>query len=81
MMYGYENDWGAGSWVFMTLLMLVVAGAVIVSVLALVRSNRANTAAPYAGPGSARRILDERFARGEIDESEYATQRDLLSSL
>ena len=38
MMYGYENDWGAGSWVFMTLLMLVVAGAVIVSVLALVRS-------------------------------------------
>jgi putative membrane protein len=28
--------------------------------------------------GSARRILEERFARGEIDADEFQRQRDLL---
>jgi putative membrane protein len=28
--------------------------------------------------GSARRILDERYARGEIDEEEYRRRRDVL---
>lgn len=26
------------------------------------------------------RVLDERFARGDIDEQEYRTRRDLLGS-
>jgi len=30
-------------------------------------------------PDSARRILDERFAKGEIDEEEYRKRRQLLS--
>lgn len=30
-------------------------------------------------PSGARRILDERFARGEIDEDEYRRRRKLLS--
>jgi putative membrane protein len=35
---------------------------------------------PLAGPGpsSARQILDERFARGEIDEQEYQRRRAQL---
>ncbi|MCW3839967.1 SHOCT domain-containing protein [Micromonospora yasonensis] len=32
-----------------------------------------------AGPGTARRILDERYARGEIDEEEYRRRRAGLS--
>lgn len=33
-----------------------------------------------AGPGDAERLLDERFARGEIDADEYTHCRDLLRS-
>jgi len=79
MMYGYENGWGANGWVLMSVLILAVTGAMIVSVLALIR-----TAPPLlpaqAGQLSALRILDERFARGEIDESEYAARRDRLTT-
>ncbi|MFC0004925.1 SHOCT domain-containing protein [Micromonospora siamensis] len=32
-----------------------------------------------AGSSSARRILDERYARGEIDEEEYRRRRTALS--
>ena len=32
-----------------------------------------------AGPSSARTILDERFARGEIDENEYRQRRETLN--
>jgi putative membrane protein len=31
-----------------------------------------------ASPGSARQILDERYARAEIDEQEYRQRRDEL---
>ena len=40
MMYRYEHGWDAGGWVLMSVLMLVVLGAVIVSVLALIHSSR-----------------------------------------
>ena len=84
MMYGYDEGWGAGGWVLMSVLMLVVVGAVFVSVLALIRSTRARNEPPptesHAGSASALRTLDERFARGEIDEADYTTRRDLLTS-
>ncbi|MFI2709235.1 SHOCT domain-containing protein [Micromonospora sp. NPDC018662] len=32
-----------------------------------------------ARPGTARRILDERYARGEIDEDDYRSRRAGLS--
>jgi putative membrane protein len=79
MMYGYENGWGANGWVLMSVLILAVTGAMIVSVLALIRTARPLLPA-QAGQSSALRILDERFARGEIDESEYAARRDRLTT-
>ncbi|MGY4543860.1 putative membrane protein [Arthrobacter sp. UYNi723] len=33
---------------------------------------------PYNHPGTARRILDERYARGEIDDDEYRRRREAL---
>lgn len=62
MMSGDENGWGAGGWALMSLVLLVVVGAVIVSVTALIRSTRSTHVSPVAppalqdpGPGSALR--------------------------
>ena len=74
---------GAG-WV-MVLLMLVVAIAVVVAVVALLRGSvptlSAAPAAP-AAPGTRspdpRAILQERFARGEIDESDFRSRMRAL---
>lgn len=72
------SDWGWGAWLAMSLMMLAFWGLVAWLVVALVR-----------GPGrdgwwgrseSARDVLDERFAKGEIDENEYRQRRELLSS-
>jgi len=60
---------------------LVVAGLLIIGyvVLRLVQGGRP-TAPTGADPAhtAARRILDERFARGEIDEDDYRRRRGLL---
>jgi putative membrane protein len=79
MMWGY--GYGDGSWVgwlVMGIVMLVFWGMVVTSVIFLVR---------YLGHGrdqrvggDALRILDERFARGEIDADEYGRRRQLLTS-
>jgi putative membrane protein len=79
MMWGY--GYGDGSWVgwlVMGIVMLVFWGLVVAGVIFLVR---------YLGHGrdqragsDALRILDERFARGEIDADEYSGRRQLIGS-
>lgn len=70
--------WGLGwMWVWPV---LIVAGLVIIGYVA-VRLATGRQPSSSTGPGSgsaARRILDERYARGEIDEEEYRRRRDLL---
>ena len=72
---------GWGGWVLMTLVMIPFWGLVIAGIWALFRSGAADR---HAGPPSsdrgtrAREILDERFARGDIDADEYRTRRDEL---
>jgi putative membrane protein len=67
--------WGSGyGWIWMLLGWVVIIGLVVWAVTALSgRDARGGHA-----PSSARRILDERFARGEIDEEEYRRRRDEL---
>jgi len=60
---------------------LIVAGLLVIGyvVVRLARSGRG--ASPTGSDPSglaARRILDGRFARGEIDDEEYLRRRDLL---
>jgi putative membrane protein len=88
----HENTWGVGSWIGMGFGMLVFWGLLIVLVIALVRwvgqagNNRpldgaAGGTPPPVTPGQsgyALRILDERFARGDISEEEYVSRRDIL---
>ncbi|ADJ47218.1 hypothetical protein AMES_5393 [Amycolatopsis mediterranei S699] len=59
----------------MVVLMALVLAALVALVVVLAR--RAPQL-PGQG-GTARRILDERFARGEIDQEEYERRRDALT--
>ncbi|MDA1098579.1 MAG: SHOCT domain-containing protein [Proteobacteria bacterium] len=70
---GYQHMWGGGmSMMFLGPFMMIVFLAVIVviAVLAARWLLPASGSASSSG-SSARTILDERFARGEIDAEEY----------
>jgi len=60
---------------------LIVAGLLVIGYV-VVRLAQSGRGAPPTGSGpsgsAARRILDERYARGEIDDEEYQRRRDLL---
>ena len=82
MMNGY-GGWGAGAWLMMSVITLVVLALIVAGVVALNRRSHSATPpppplAPGSGGSDALRTLDDRFARGEIDEAEYAKRRDLL---
>ena len=84
MGYGW-GGWGWGGWVMMILVMVLFWGAIVVGVVALVRYGRERRQPPgppppqgVSQPPSALDVLDERFARGEIDAEEYTKRRDLL---
>jgi putative membrane protein len=79
----WNTGWGAGGWLLMSLLMLAFWAAVIVGVIWVVRTTRGPTVLSPPNPESektARGILDERFARGEITEEEYTRRRELLTA-
>jgi putative membrane protein len=66
---------GAGWWVWGVLMMFVMLGIVALVVWLIVRASHS---AHGGQSSSAREILSERFARGEIDTDEY---HDRLSKL
>ena len=74
------HDQGAG-WL-MVLLMLIVVIAVVVAVVAIVRGTTSLSPATHPAPGTRgphpRAILQERFARGEIDEQDFRTRMRAL---
>jgi putative membrane protein len=68
------NGWG---YALMSVSMVLFWGVVILGIVALVRYlGRSSQSAPDAGAArpSAEQVLVERFARGEIDEPEYASR-------
>ena len=82
MMYGWNDGWGIWGWVLMALMMLIFWGGVVTVVILLVRgrgSGLPGPSGPYGAPhDEAERILNERFARGEIDETEFTARRAAL---
>ena len=74
MMNGWMHGW-------MWFWPLLVLASVLLLIYGVVRLAQSSPSAPEAAPrgSSARRILDERFARGEIDEDEYRRRRAELS--
>jgi len=81
MMYGgYGGNWGIGAWLAMALMMLVFWGGVVTIVVLLLQRTHTKEAPNSVRPPhhDAERILNERFARGEIDEDEYTARRAAL---
>ncbi len=95
MMWWGHGGWGPGAWVVTSLLMLIFWAMIIAAAVVMVHALRgrgdAGTGVGVARDGRAQRgrrepaddawrILDERFARGELTEEEYIRRRDLLGS-
>ena len=88
MMYDRDgHDWGWGTWLGMGLMMTVLTVLAVTAVVLLVRATTGpeqttglprGTKEDLPRDSEAQRVLDERLARGEIDEREYRARRDLL---
>lgn len=65
---------------FGPLIWIVIIVGVVIGVMYLVRSQGAGGKPMIGSSKTPREILDERFARGEIDEKEYNERRRTLDS-
>ena len=75
--YGWNGGGGGGEWAAMGLVTMVFWVAVIAFVHHSRRSHNDRTL-PGSTQSQAQRLLDERFARGDIDAEEYTHRHDLL---
>ena len=76
MMGWYHDGMGWGGWIIMTVAMVAFWALVVFAVLALFRTQRSGGSIPDRRDPM--QILDERFARGEIDEDEYHARSSVL---
>lgn len=76
MGYGYDSMWMMWPWM-LGWSALLLAGLAALD-WAIVRLARGGGQMSDRRPGSARSILDERYARGEIDDDEYRKRRETL---
>lgn len=87
-MMGYDHAGGGGVWMWvfggvMMVGVLILIGAVVWAVIAATnRGNRGFTASEAlpeaAGRGRTRQVLDERYARGEMNSEEYTERLHTL---
>ena len=75
---GEHGDWGWGGMIFGPLFMILLLVLVIAGVVLLVRWLGAAPSV-HATSSMALHILEERFARGEIDKDEFEERKRLLS--
>lgn len=79
--YGHMWDGGWHGWLFGPLMMFLLVALVVVGVVLAIRwAGGDGRGEPSGGPPqrTPRVILDERFARGEIDKEEYEERRRVL---
>ena len=72
-----DHMWNGSGWMWFAglLMMLVVAGGVALVVWLVIRAG--SPSSPRGG--SALELLDSRYARGEIDSTEYSERRERLT--
>jgi putative membrane protein len=82
MMDEWHDGWGWGGWLAMGLMMVAFWGLMAALVVYVLRSSGRHVQCEQrteTHPGDqALGILDERFARGDIDVEEYTRRRELL---
>ena len=81
MMYWHDGSPGWGGWVLMSVMMVLFWGALIFAGVAVWKAlSRDNRSSSRTDPAKSdpELLLDERFARGEIDEDDYKRRRELL---
>ncbi|WP_219816451.1 SHOCT domain-containing protein [Arthrobacter sp. 4R501] len=80
----WNGNMGGWGYFLMVISFVLFWGAVIAAVVLLARAlgpgnrGRDTEATPGSGPGHAEDLLAERFARGEIDETEYTSRLSVL---
>ena len=80
-MYGWSGgSGGMAGWIAMAVLMVLFWGGVVTVIVVLLRRPHSGQGMPGMHPShdEAERILRERFARGEIEETEYLARRAAL---
>ena len=81
MGWGWNGGWGVGAWLVMSLMMVMVLGLPIALAVWAVRSSSRHDDEPSATTPprtDAGQVLAERYARGEIDEAEFARRQEVL---
>jgi putative membrane protein len=78
----YGWGWGWGHMLFGSVMMILFWGGIIVLIVVAVRwlgSGGSAGPASHATGKTPRQILEERFARGEIDKEEFGERKRVLS--
>ncbi len=78
---GWDGGWGGGHMIFGGIMMILFLGTIILMVVLAIRwlSGRSSHGTGSQHPGNrALDILQERFARGEIDKEEFEERRHTL---
>jgi putative membrane protein len=78
-MMWWNDGLGWGGWLAMTLIMVAFWALVIVAIIAVFRGLTSTGQSPTSRQDrDPQQILDERFARGEIDAEEYHARQHVL---
>lgn len=78
MMWHDAWGWGTAGFLLMVLMMALFWGAIIATAVWAIRQFRPREVGTGGGPTNAMRILEDRFARGEIDADEFQQRREIL---
>ena len=74
----WHNGIGWGGWIVMTLTMLAFWSLVVFGVIVIFRGDREIRTSQGRSERDPMQILDERFARGDIDLDEYHARQEAL---
>ena len=75
----HMGTWGWGGMIFGPIMMIVFIAVIVGAVVLVLRWTGLGGSAVAGGANKARHILDERFARGEIDKDDYEERKRVLS--